>query len=318
MNRRDFIHHLAGLYGALPLLSACVEKAPLRLGIHPWIGYETIYLARDFGWLSRDSVLVEGRSAGDSLKAMREGLLEAGCLTLDEVLLARADGIPLAIVAILDVSAGADVLMARPEMRHLPAIKGKRIGIERSALGELMLTTALDAAGLARADVQVRDVPPDRQLAAWRAGQIDVAVTYEPTASMLERDGAVRLFDSRQAPETIIDVLAVHRDRMRGRRPQLRALLAAHFRGLEHLRVNRQDALHRIASREGVSYEEAKRSLAGVTLPNLAHNRTYMSRDARIGQTARKLNRLMVEHSLLKAPDRLENLFDQTYLPDGP
>lgn len=316
MNRRVFIRHLSGLCFLPPLLSACAGKTPFRLGLHPWIGYETFYLARDFGWLPAQTTLVEGRSAGDSLLAMKQGRLEAGCLTLDEVLLARADGVPLAIVAVLDVSAGADVLVARPGIAHLKDLRGKRVGIEVSALGELMLTTALDAAALARADIVVRDIPPDRQLAAWRAGEIDAAVSYEPVASMLEREGAVRLFDSRQAPETIIDVLAVQRDRARGRRQELGALLAAHFKALEHIRVNRQDALYRIAAREGISYEEARRSLAGVTLPDLARTRTYLKRDSRIDQAARKLNRLMVERGLLKAPDRLDDLFDHAYLPE--
>ena len=60
-------------------------------------------------------------------------------LTLDELLTARGNGIELCVIAVLDSSAGADALMARPGLEHLKALAGQRIGAEDSASGALML-----------------------------------------------------------------------------------------------------------------------------------------------------------------------------------
>lgn len=32
-------------------LAACSPAKSLAVAVHPWIGYESLYLARDFGWL---------------------------------------------------------------------------------------------------------------------------------------------------------------------------------------------------------------------------------------------------------------------------
>lgn len=288
------------------------------VGVHPWIGYETLYLARELDWLPSNAVLREGKVAGDSLAALKAGAADAAALTLDEVLLARGAGIPLVVVLVFDVSAGADVVLARPGIESLADLAGRRIGVEQSALGSMVLSKTLELAGLTAGAVSVLDVPPDRQRAAWREGRVDAVVTYEPTASLLEREGARRLIDSRQMPDTVFDVLAVRADRAARAGGTLPRLLAAHFQALEHLRVNRQDAVYRIATRQGVGPGDVQQALAGVALPGLAANRRYLMAGSRLAKAAQMLDALMVRHGLLNRPSRLEGLLDARHLPpDG-
>ncbi|MDR9441043.1 MAG: ABC transporter substrate-binding protein, partial [Halomonas sp.] len=165
------------------------------------------------------------------------GELDGAALTLDEVLKARAEGLPLAVILVFDDSVGADMVLARPQIATLADLSGARIAVERSAVGSLVLHKLLEAAGLTADQLEVVDLPPDRQLAVWRQGDIDAVVTYEPTASQLMREGARRLYDSSQFPDMILDVLAVRHDRLRWRTDALEALVLAHFRGLAHLRI---------------------------------------------------------------------------------
>lgn len=313
MKRRGFLQALPFLGGAL-VFNGCAEP-PLAVAIHPWIGYETLFLAKEFGWLPPEVSLVEGETASSSLTALKLGRVQAACLTLDEVLRARAEGIPLVVVAILDLSAGADALMVKPEIRSLAELARRRIAVERSALGEFMLYKILAHAGLAREEVEVIDIPVGSHLAAWQAGVIDAAVCYEPTVSLLGSAGAVRLFDSRRLPETILDVLAVRRDVLAQKSGSVRGLVAAHFRSLEHLRINRQDAAHRIASRQKIDPEAVGRALAGVVFPDLARNRRFLTPDEEIVRSASELMQLMVQRRLLPAALSLDGLFDGGYLP---
>lgn len=318
MQRRECLAMLAGV-ASLPFwLSGCSLHDDMAIGLHPWPGYEPLYLARDFGWLPEGVVLKRGDNAGESLAGLHSGELCGAALTLDEVLKARAEGLPLTVVLVFNDSVGADRVVARPEITSLAGLAGARIAVERSAVGSLVLYKLLEAAGLSADEVEVLDLPPDRQLAAWRRGEIEAAVTYEPTASQLMREGAHSVYDSSHFPDMILDVLAVRRDRLRGRSGRLESLVAAHFRGLAHLRVSREDAMRRIAAWRGLSFDEVRASYAGMELPGVVGNRRYFGPGGRLLAAAGALNEVMVASGLLAEPDRLEGLMEARYLPRGP
>lgn len=296
-------------------LAACRPAQTLRVGTHAWVGYESLRLARDFGWLPPGVSLSDQTTAGNSLSALRAGTLDAAALTVDEMLQARAQGVPLTAVLVFDSSAGADVVLARPPMSRLADLAGRRVAYEPTAVGSLVLREALQRAGLTAESVTLVELSPPGQLAAWRSGQIDAVVTYEPTAAQLQREGAVRIFDSRQMPETIFDVLAVRSDRLAGRKSVLRDLLAAHFRALDYIRQNRQDAAHRIAAYHGVSSDEVLRALGGIVQPWLAGNRYALVPGSRFDAAVHHLHALMLERHLLPRPDPLQGLFSADYLP---
>jgi NitT/TauT family transport system substrate-binding protein len=312
---RRVIHCRFFLLLAALCLAGCGDERPLTVAVQPWIGYESLCLAQHFGWLPPQVTLRHGQSAADSLAALQAGTAEAAALTLDEVLRARAADVPVSVILILDSSAGADALLARPDITRLADLAGKRVGYEPTAVGALVLSEILTRAGLAQDAIQRVELPIPQQLAAWRSGAVDAVVSYEPTAALLEAQGATRLFDSRQMPDTIFDVLAVRRDRMDGRSALLRRLVEAHFRALAYLRSNREDAVYRIAEHQGMSAADVRRALAGVILPDLTGNRYALRTDSRFEQAAGRLNQLMVQRHLLAAVDPLQNLFDADFLP---
>jgi len=224
MDRRDALSRLPALCllgSAMAGLAAgtggCAANAAVAVGMHPWPGYETLRLAGEFGWLPQPVRLVEFNNSTETRAGLKGGQLDAGCLTLDEVLLARAEGLSLVVIAVFDESVGADMVVARPALRRLEDLAGKRIAVERSAVGGLMLVKLLEAAGLGRDAATVIDLPPDQHPAAWRADHIDASVCYEPVASEMLALGGKRMFDSRRIPGMIVDVLAVREDRLAGR-----------------------------------------------------------------------------------------------------
>lgn len=280
------VRRLSGLLSGLPLglrlalailpalLAACAPReAPLRIGTHPWVGYESLCLAQELGELPPGVELQHGQRAADTMAALRAGSVDAGTLTLDEMLQLRAAGTPLTAVLIFDSSSGADVLLARPGIGRLQDLTGRRIGYEPSAVGALVLAAALAQAGLTERAITPVELPLTEQVAAWKAGRVDAMVTYEPTAAQLQAQGAVRLFDSRQMPDTIFDVLAVRRDRLEGRESALRKLVTTYFWALDHLHHNREDAVQRIAAHQHMTAADVRRALAGVIQPSLAGNR---------------------------------------------
>lgn len=315
--RREF---LVGLGGAmlLPLLPGCVQRLPLRIAAHPWPGYELLFLARREGWLSKQQVrLVETGSATASLAALERGTVDGACITLDELLRVRDNGLQLTAVLVFNISAGADHILARPGISSLRQLAGKRIGVEPSALGELMLHLSLQTAGLDSSQLTVVPLTPDDHHQVWQAGHLDAMVCYEPIASQLQALGAVSIFDSRSLPGMIVDLLAVRSELLEQYAEQLRSLTSAHFRACHHLAHNPQDAAYKLAERLKLPASGVLDAYRGLELPNVSANRRYLAGDkAQLLGSVRTLGPIMQQHGLLKQPVSLGRLLDARFLPD--
>ena len=113
---------------AAPLLVACqpVPAAPLALGLNAWVGYDPLVLARERGLIDTRAVkVIELSSSSETLRHFRNRLLDAAALTLDEALRLADEGFDPRVVAVLSASAGADVVLAVPEVRDLAGLRGR-------------------------------------------------------------------------------------------------------------------------------------------------------------------------------------------------
>ncbi len=305
MNPRIHLRLAARLVvpGLILLLAACVGPPPdpLRVGSNVWPGYEPLYLARELGYFRRRNIhLVELPSSTQVMHQLRSGNLEAACLTLDEVISQRRRGLDLQVVLVMDFSNGADVLLARPAIENLAGLRGKRIGVEHTAVGAILLDGALQAAGLTPADVKPVYLPVDQHETAWRDGRVDAVVTFEPVKSRLLATGARVLFDSSRIPGRIVDVLVVTRQAAETRKANLRRLLAGYFRARKIMRTEPDRANRLMAPRLGVAPAVVPTLFDGIELPDLPANRRLLGgHPPPLEDTARALARLMVTNRLL-------------------
>lgn len=217
-------------------LAACGEPVvpPLTVGMNPWVGYDPLVLARDRGLTDAKQLrVVELASASETLRHLRNGLLDAATLTLDETLRLVESGVPVRIVAVLDESTGGDAVLAAPRITSPAQLKDEFIAVEDSAVGALLLQRMLTKAGLTRADVKVTNIEVARHLEALQSGQATAAVSYEPLAGAIEAAGFRRIFDSRELPGEVLDVLVVRVDVLEQRPEAVDALLRAWYAGLD-------------------------------------------------------------------------------------
>lgn len=318
-SRRAFLQGL-GLLGTLPWLAGCGPPAePLRIAAGIWQGYEPLFMAQREGWLDPQLArVVELPSNAGSLRALRAGVVEGAALTLDEVLRERDKGLALTVVLVFNVSAGADMLLARPAIRRAADLRGRRIGRAQGTNADLLLTVALAEAGLLPSDVTLVELSIGDQWQAWQRDAVDAVITYEPVASRLLAAGARRLFDTSQAPNTIVDVLALRSDVLADptRRAAIRALTAAHFRGRALLEQQPAAAARRMAPHLGLTEAQVLPSFEGLLLPDLAGNHAFLG-GARPGlvTAAERLVITMRTAGLLARAVDLDALVSDAFLP---
>jgi NitT/TauT family transport system substrate-binding protein len=287
----------------------------MRVGSIVFPGYETLFLGRELGLLDARQVrLVELLANTDTLRALAAGQLEAAALTLDELMTARADGVDLRAVLVFDESAGADVVLAKAPVT-LQTLQDRRVAVEDGAMGAVMLSALLKAAGLT--PHQIRKVPMtlDRSEALFQSAEVDVVVTAEPWAARLEKVGARRIFDSQAIPGRIVDVLAVRASALQTFGPALRHLLAVHFAAQKILRDAPARAAPLMAARLQTPTAEIASLYRGLQLPELAQNRAMLARDGAIDRTALELQQVMREAGLLPANAVVQAVADAHFLP---
>lgn len=320
LSRRHFLGLAAGActLAAAGALGGCAFGEPLlRIGAHPWPGYELLYLAREKGWFDADAIrLVEMPSASDSIQALFAGSLEGAALTLDEVLSVNAAGLPLKVVAVLDVSLGADVLLAQPQYHQLSDLKGKRIGVENSATGALMLEGALEAGSLSPADVIPVYMTPDKHYAAFVNRSVDAVVTFDPMRTQLLEAGARSLFDSSRIPGQVVDVLALRADAIAERRAALQQLVAAHFRALQELRQRPAVAAEIIGARLHLPAAEVPGLYELMDLPDVMANQAWLGgTHPRLDAVVVLLQETMRRNHLLSLSPGSVSFADAQFLP---
>lgn len=305
----------------LTLLGCTPEpEPPLRIGTNVWPGYEPLYLARDLGYFDATPVrLVEYTSATEVSRAFRNGAIEAAALTLDEALSLLQYGVAARVVLVMDISHGADVVLARPEIKELRAIKGRRVGAESSALGAYVLARALQIGGLSHNDVTVIAMPVSEQEQAFKDKRVDALVTFEPIRTHLLAQGARQLFDSSQIPGEIVDVLVVRQDYIDKHPQQVKSLITKWFSSLEYMNIHPDDSSRHMTKRLAVSPAEVSLLFYGLRIPGVEENRRLLGRTPPdLLAPAQKLMQTLLKQGLLNKAVTLPPLFTARYLPDSP
>ena len=273
---RHQYRRIAGLIYCLVLtvvLISCNEQSDtsLRIGSGVWPGYEPLYLARSLGYYEESQVnLIEMISASEVMQALRNGLLEGAALTLDEVLTLVQDGVELRIILVMDYSLGADGLLVKPDILELDQLIGKRVAVENTAVGAIILDSALSEAGLSASDIEIVSCTHDEHLGCYSS--VSAVVTFEPVTTELLKQGGRQLYDSSKMPGRIVDVLAVSPQVITAQAATLDTLLDGYFKARRYLELPPEDAAMRMAPRQGLTPEEVLASYEGMRLPDLLEN----------------------------------------------
>jgi NitT/TauT family transport system substrate-binding protein len=301
--RRNLLLALLAMGAAATGLPGCSGPNPraLRVASNTFPGYEFLHAAAELGFLDpAQGKMIRMGSATSCLHGLAAGILEGACLTLDEVITALADRLPLRIVAVLDVSLGADMVVARPGISALADLRGKRVGSEQTAVGALMLHAALKMSNLRVEDVELVYTTVDQHQAFYEQGLVDALVTFEPVASQLLAADAVKLVDSAEIPFRIVDVLAVTPDAFEHRPESVKAFIQAHFDTIDKMVAHDQPVRASLARGLGVPAAELDSIYRGLHLLSREDNREWFADGgAQLAQAANDLQDIMLEANLV-------------------
>ncbi|MBB3319618.1 NitT/TauT family transport system substrate-binding protein [Rhizobium sp. BK181] len=266
-----------GIVGALafsPVVAQDIPAKPeagtFKIGIEPWLGYGQWHVAASKDLFKKANLenveLVNFTEDKDINAALASGQLDAANIATHTAMGMVAAGLPVKIVSLLDFSLKADAILAGSDVKSVADLKGKKIAFEEGTTSDILLNYALASNGMTIKDIERVPMPAADAGTALIAGQVPVAVTYEPYISTaLAQDKNIQLlFEAGKDPGLVSDVLVVREEVLKERPGQVLAMIKAWDAALADYKANTEEDRAIIAKAVGASPDDLKTAFDGV------------------------------------------------------
>lgn len=221
-------------------------KAPLKIGLVTWLGYGPFYIAQEKGFFKENNVEVQlEKIEGDVERraAIASGNLDGIALTLDTMIVLRSNNIPLKTVMAIDASNGGDGIVAVGDITRIEDLKGKEVAFPLGLPSHFFLYSVLKEHGMKMSDIKPIYMDADQAGAAFAAGKLDAAVTWEPWLSRAREVGRGRVLeDSKSFPGQIADVLFMREDVIAKRPQDIEGFIKAWYKAVDFVSTNPDEA----------------------------------------------------------------------------
>ena len=97
-------------------------------------------------------------------------------------------GLPVEVIAFEGVIATSERLIARPEIKSMKDLEGKRVAYPPGSSSHYGLIAALKSYGVDASRVQMLGLAPADMAAAWKRGDIDAGFVWSPFSYQMESD----------------------------------------------------------------------------------------------------------------------------------
>ena len=295
-------------------------QQPLRIAHNSWPGYEPLPLG-ELKDLYEDVEVINYRvgSATEVIRAFEQDIVDVAAVTLDEAIaLQSRSKEPIYVIAVLDISHGGDVIIAKNNIASISDLRGKRIGLESTALGAFFISRAVDfEPDLSLQQLIIVPILYDQHFSSFISGDVDAIVTFEPVKSMILKNTGHIIFDSTVIENEIVDVLITKQLTAEKRPKEIKQLVAGYFKTLAFIKKHPDESLSKMAEFEGVSMSSFNKSLSGIRVPDEAENHIFLSeRSSSLISTINKLQGFMYENKIIKKNINASMFITDRFLPE--
>jgi len=252
---------------------------PLKVGYSDWPGYVAWQIAIDKGWLKQAGLDVdfEWFDYSASLDAFSAGKLDGVLLVNSDALVTGAAGGKSVMIMLTDYSSGNDMIVAKPGIKSIAQLKGKKVAVEEGLVEHLLLLYGLKKAGMTPADVTIVNAKTNEMPQVLASGDVAAIGAWQPVSgqAMKAVPGSRPVLTSAAAPGLIYDALAVTPASAKTHRAEWLKMVKIWDRVVHYINdpKTQPDALRIMSARDGLTPEAYLPLLKGTHLLDLAANR---------------------------------------------
>jgi NitT/TauT family transport system substrate-binding protein len=255
---RSFVASRASTAAAMALLlvlgvmSGCrdngeapLSQEPIRIGTYTWPGSYWVDVASDKGWFAEAGLNVQRVDVDlkyfASMEDVVAGRLHAMGFSQYDLVRHAAAGHDLTGIIAIDYSEGAEALIARPGIRQLQDLRGKKLALHRGTYLEYLLSVVAERSDVLLNEITLVDRSSDDALEDFRAGRVDAVLVWEPYATEARDAGGVQIFSTADFPGLTYSVFTLRTDFIKAHPREVEALVEVWHRADHFVREHPEE-----------------------------------------------------------------------------
>jgi NitT/TauT family transport system substrate-binding protein len=270
----------AMLLSATALGSVSAHAAqPLTIGYSDWPGWVAWQVAIDKNWFKEAGVAVkfEWFDYSASMDAFAAGKIDAVTMTNGDALVTGSGGAKSLMIMLTDYSNGNDMIVAKPGIKSLKDIKGKKVSVEVGLVEHLLLLNGLKKAGMKESDVTLVNAKTNEMPQMLASADVAAIGAWQPVSgqAMQAVPGSHPIYTSSDEPGLIYDVLAVNPASVKAHRADWQKVVKVWDRVVKYINdpKTQPDAVKIMAARVGLTPEAYLPLIKGTKLLDLSEGK---------------------------------------------
>lgn len=304
------------LFTTLAALAATVQAAPLKIGYSDWMGYTAFEIAKQKDMFKEAGVEVEmvWFDYLPSLDAFSAGKIDGVACVATDALVNGANGAKSKIIALLDYSDGADMIVGKPGINSIKDLKGQKVGLEATLVEHLLLLKALEANGMKQSDVELVNTPTNDTPQTLATGKVAAIGAWYPVSGQALKAVAnsKALFTSAEAKGLIYDVLAVNPTSYAKRKDDWAKVVGVFYKAVDFLMdpATKEEGVKIMAAKVGADAGEYMKALPGCHYLTLAEAKTAFKKGEGLDSIYGSMtvgNKFNMDNKVYKVSQKPEN-----------
>ncbi|MEG4321804.1 MULTISPECIES: ABC transporter substrate-binding protein [unclassified Microcoleus] len=285
-------------------LNACTfghnqSLKPLRVGITSWVGFDVVLYAQASELFKQRGLkveLVRFDNQQDSCRAVMNNRLDAAFASFWDVMqVDSGNQIPVVLMT-TNISAGSDGIVAKPEIKSVEDLRGKRVGAKLGTVNHLILLEALKAHKMKPADVEIIDYSNEVAAQKITSEDIDAAILWGPmlgeTAQTIK--GNV-IYTTKQVDSLVIDILMSNDKTVKAKKAELTQFILAWFDVMHAVETKPNQVFELVAKKLGQSSASFASDYAGLKKGDIAMNQRMFQTNGRLNSAKTQIIQLLKE-----------------------
>ncbi|MCL1921203.1 MAG: ABC transporter substrate-binding protein [Kiritimatiellaeota bacterium] len=248
-----------------------VEQDKVKVTINSWVGFGPLYIAEKEGFFKENNLnieIVKLEAAPDRRASLLADRVQVVASTLDDIAVTLSQGVDAAAFCYADYSNGGDAIIAKKEVT-LKTLHEYEVAAQKGFVNHFFLLYVLHGNEISMKPVndKIRNMEPSDAGAAFIAGKIDVAVTWEPFISQAKKklgDDIIVLASSDKYPEAILDIFIAKKDWLESNPSFAESFRKSWDKAVEYLFNHPEESYKTMGEKLGIPVGAVKEMLEGV------------------------------------------------------
>jgi NitT/TauT family transport system substrate-binding protein len=296
--------------------AATLHAAPLKIAYSDWPGFTILEVAKQKGWFKEEGVDVEllWFDYLPSLDAFAAGKVDGVTVVATDALVSGANGAKSKFIALLDYSDGNDMIIGKPGIDSIKALKGQKVGLELTLVEHMLLLKALEVNGMKQSDVELVNTSTNDTPQTLASGKVGAVGAWYPVSgqALKQVPGSKKLFTSADAKGLIYDVLAVSPTSLAKNKTEWEKVVKVYYKCVDYIKdpATRDEAVKIMAAKVGAKPEEYAENIPGTHFLTLTEAKAALKKgdglDSIYGSMAVG-NKFNLDNKVYKVSQKAEN-----------